>query len=395
MLSLSHIKYNIRKIYVYKFFVSLNFVSAILVPFFSEWGGLDFSQIMFLQSWFMLWIFLLEIPTGAVADYFGRKYSLFLCSVFYLISFLVYISEPNFYIFLIAEFLSALAFALYSGADEALLYDSLKQNNQENISKKIFGRAGSFNLGGIMTGSLLGGVIASQFGLKMPMLLMVIPAAINIFIALSLKEPTRHKKSDNHENYINILKNGIKFFYNHKILKIIVFDMLAIASIAYFIIWLFQEGLQQNGLNLVYFGIVQAIFIGIQVVIMNNYERCEKLFKSKTNYLLFSGLTVGIAFVIAGLFMHNLIIIVCMFFSGFALSRKQLMSSYINKHIPSEQRATVLSTISMFGKLILIFIIPIVGFMVDWSLNYALIIIGAIAIILSFLSRIKERYLVD
>ena len=83
------------------------------------------------------------------------------------------------------------------------------------------------------------------------------------------------------------------------------------------------------------------------------------------------------------------------FFSGFALSRKQLMSSYINKHIPSQQRATVLSTISMFGKLILIFIMPIVGLMVDWSLNYTFIIIGVASIILSFLSRIKEKYLLD
>ena len=42
-------------------------------PSFTEWGGITFTQIMFLQGWFMAMIFIFEIPTGSIADYFGRK----------------------------------------------------------------------------------------------------------------------------------------------------------------------------------------------------------------------------------------------------------------------------------------------------------------------------------
>ena len=54
---------------------------SVLVLFFTEWGGITLQQALILQSWFMGWMFLLEIPTGTVADYFGRKISLVLSQV--------------------------------------------------------------------------------------------------------------------------------------------------------------------------------------------------------------------------------------------------------------------------------------------------------------------------
>jgi hypothetical protein len=43
------------------------------VPVFREWGRLSFTAIFALQAWFMLMSFLLEVPTGTVADRFGRR----------------------------------------------------------------------------------------------------------------------------------------------------------------------------------------------------------------------------------------------------------------------------------------------------------------------------------
>ena len=36
--------------------------------FYTDWGGLKLSEVLFLNSWFMLWNYLLEVPTGTVAD---------------------------------------------------------------------------------------------------------------------------------------------------------------------------------------------------------------------------------------------------------------------------------------------------------------------------------------
>ena len=59
----------ISRYYAFVFFKDLAFFSAVLVPFFTDWGGINLTQVQILQSWFMFWMFILEIPTGAVADF--------------------------------------------------------------------------------------------------------------------------------------------------------------------------------------------------------------------------------------------------------------------------------------------------------------------------------------
>jgi len=45
-----------------------HFMAAVLVPFYTQWGGLTLTGVMLLNAWFMAWNFALEIPTGAVAQ---------------------------------------------------------------------------------------------------------------------------------------------------------------------------------------------------------------------------------------------------------------------------------------------------------------------------------------
>ncbi len=78
-----------------------------------------------------------------VADYFGRKQSIVVGLLFYFFGVLLYGFVPSFYIFLICEMILALGVALMSGADKALIYDTLKDHNQSDQSKKVFGKAQS------------------------------------------------------------------------------------------------------------------------------------------------------------------------------------------------------------------------------------------------------------
>ncbi|MCD6115166.1 MFS transporter [bacterium] len=386
---------NLWKIYLFKFFVSLHFTAGVLVPFFIDWGGINFTQIMILQSWFMLWTFLLEIPTGAVADYLGRKHSLALACGVNAIAAFVYASMPNFYIFLLGEFLWAMSAALLSGADEAFVYDTLRKINETKKSKKIFGRVESFGLAGIMIGAPIGSFIADQFGLRAPMLLLIVPFSIAFLIALTFKEPKTTQKIES-KRYFNILKDGMKFFYRSRVLKILAMDMIFIASVAYFMIWLYQPMLKQAGINIGYFGIVHACFVVSQILIMNNYQRLERIFGSKKRLIFFSAAITGVMFIIGGLTTFiPLVLLAIILGGGFGLSRRPLFVSYMNKYIPSPKRATVLSTISMIRRFALVIINPAVGLLVDWSLNYTLIILGVAAIVFSLISKIEESQLID
>ena len=137
-------KDNIWKLYIFHFLRSMHFTGGVLVPFFTIWGGISLTQVFILQSWFMICIFLLEVPTGAVADRYGRKTSIILATLIGIAAPLVYASYPAFTIFFIAESLWALSSSLLSGAGEALTYDTLKKLKREDESKKFFARVKSF-----------------------------------------------------------------------------------------------------------------------------------------------------------------------------------------------------------------------------------------------------------
>ncbi len=91
--------------------------------------------------------FLFEVPTGAVADFLGRKTSLALGALLGGIAAFLYTSRPLLAVFVVAEAVFALAFTFQSGADEALAYDSLKAIGKQKDSKRILSRMESFKLG--------------------------------------------------------------------------------------------------------------------------------------------------------------------------------------------------------------------------------------------------------
>src|SRR5262245_10144409 len=155
----------------------MHFFSAVLVPFYTDWGGITLHQVFLLNAWFFLCNFLLEVPTGTVADFLGRKWSLALGSAVAFLGVLLYASAPRIEVFVAAEAILAVAYTLHSGADEALAYDSLKADGRQSLAASVIGRMEAFKLGGIVTATILGGFIAGRFGLRAPMMTTAVPAA--------------------------------------------------------------------------------------------------------------------------------------------------------------------------------------------------------------------------
>ncbi len=391
---------NIRKLYAFKFCISLHFIGGVLIPFFTIWGGINFTQIMILEAWFMLWVFLLEIPSGSVADYVGRKNTLILACIAHIIAVVIYTSMPLFFIFMLGEFMWALAEALMTGTNQALIYDSLQAvaDSETEKSKIIYGRSESFGLVGYMVAAPIGSFLAAALDLRAPMLFMALPFAGAFIIALTFPEP-QTSQSPEKKQYLQIMKAGVKYFYQNKILKILAFEMIAIGAVAFLMFWLYQSMLIQSNINIAYFGIITSIIIGSEIVVMNSYNKLERIFRSKRRYLLFSGLITGAMFLVGGLSLAfqllPLMLVAIVLTISFGMTRAPLLISYMNKHIPSQERATVLSTINMFQTLSFVIVYPLVGFSVDWSLTMTLLLLGIAGIGFSLISRVKEEYLID
>ena len=82
-------------------------------------------------------------------------------------------------------------------------------------------------------------------------------------------------------------------------------------------------------------------------------------------------------------------------FTGLTWARDSLLLNYMNKHIPTPIRATVMSTYSMIWALVNAVFFLAVGLLAEWSLEWTFIILGSIGLVATFLSSVKEEHLLD
>lgn len=367
----------INKNYAYAFFKDFAFFSAVLVPFFTQWGGISLFQVQLLQSWFSLWVFILEVPTGAIADKIGRKHSIALGSLIVALAVLLYGIFPRFEIFLLSEFLFAIGFAFTSGADQALLYDTLKEEKKENESKKILGRAESFHLLGMLAAAPIGSLMAARLGLNAPMLLSSIPFFMAALIGWSIPEPKIHTGESAAPKYLDLVKNGLIALKSNSILRSLAIDSVLVAASAYFVIWFYQPILTKIGVPVIYFGFIHAIFVGFQVFISANFKLIEKIIGQGKKYLTVSALLTSLSFFIVAIYPNLFsVFLLILLAGGLGLTRSTYITAMANHYIKSKERATVLSSVSMLRRFSLIILNPLVGFTADRSLGLALFLVG-------------------
>lgn len=395
MTDLKHYHANIWKVYLIRMLFWMHFVAAVMVPFFTQWGGLQFSQILFINAWFMLWMFIFEVPTGTIADVFGRKRSMLTGTMIAIAGTLIYVSHPGFYIFLLAELVLACGYTMMSGAEEALAYDSLIMAGRDHDSKKVFGRMESFKLGGIIVGALAGGVIAKFFGLRLPFLMHCVPLAICALLVLSLKEPVHHQ-SDKKPRYTDLLKAGWQQFRSDKVIRILMLDMVSIGAWVWLIIWFYQKLLAMAGVDIVWFGLVHTLMCLAQIAVLERVAFLEKWLGSKRRLLVITAVIAGLGFIALG-FLSNawLIAAVIVIVSGFGLARGPLFTNYLNKFITSEKRAIMLSMVSMLRTITIMVVNTLAGIAAYFSITKTMTGIGLMILMLVMISKVSEDHLID
>ncbi len=346
----------------------------------------------------MFWQFVLEIPTGAIADKLGRKFSIALGGLGTSLCFLIYSLKPNLIFFLIAEFLASLGGSLVHGADKALIYDKLRQLKRTREAKHVFSNYTIASTLGIIISLPIGSYIADATMSFHPnnysfvMALSSVPVFISFLIPWFIKEP---KIKSHKENYFLIMKNGLKYFLTHKILRLLALDLALVSSTTFFIFWLYQPLLINSGIDIKYFGFVASAFNIFEIVLLKNLKLIEKKFDNR-KIIFLTAAVPSLMFVILGLTDNIILIIFGLFLIvGLRDLRRPIFEHYMNKLMPSKQRATVLSSINMLERLIMTLIYPVVGFLVDKSLSMALIVLGLVTFALSITSKVTKDMVKD
>src|SRR3989338_9934981 len=108
----------------------INALNAIITLFYLH-RGITIDQIFYLSIFWSLTSLVLEVPTGYLADRFGRKCTLLLGVLLLVLSYIVMWSAHGFPAFIGVLVLMSASFCCFSGTQEAFLYDSLKELGTE------------------------------------------------------------------------------------------------------------------------------------------------------------------------------------------------------------------------------------------------------------------------
>jgi MFS family permease len=339
-------------------------------------------------------ILILEIPSGAIADFLGRKVGLTLSALSISAAAFTYSIIPNLYLFFLAETLWAFGSALMSGTNEAFLYISLKSYNQEANISTFLGRSRTINLIALTISAPIGSLIAQFISLQFTMTCLAL-IYINAFIvALTFKEPKLTDIDYKKESYFRIIISGFRELGRNKTLRTLAFDWIPINVLIFFMFWSYQVYLQAIGILIGWFGFILA---GINIVNALFSIIIPSLLKSSKNkrlFLILINLINGITYLLLGfttiipIGLALILIIV-----AFGYTRYFIFVDGINLQIESENRATVLSTINMFGSLLRAIFYPFVGLLVEWNVFSVFIMTGVLILFLTLFTRSKSEYL--
>lgn len=116
-------KKNISSLYIIKISKWFNLVMPVVVLFYQD-NGMGMQEIFMLKSIYSIAIVVLEIPSGWMADMWGRKKTLILGAVLGSAGFLMYSFSFGFFAFAMAEIVLGAGHSFVSGADSAMLYEA-------------------------------------------------------------------------------------------------------------------------------------------------------------------------------------------------------------------------------------------------------------------------------
>ncbi|MFK5923480.1 MAG: MFS transporter [Verrucomicrobiota bacterium] len=218
--------HNARLFILFRIFFSCRFYYPVFAILFVDFG-LSIEQFAYLNLAWAISIVVLEVPSGALADQFGRRTLLIAASVLMLAEMLILclspvvdltslVNDPTahkkavsflFIIFLFNRIISGAAEAAASGADEALAYDSLAAENREWKWSQITLQLMRWQAFSFILVSLIGAAVydpkfinwlvsffasSTRFSqaqtLKFPIFLNLLMAMITLGISLRMKE---------------------------------------------------------------------------------------------------------------------------------------------------------------------------------------------------------------
>nr|MCK5732454.1 MFS transporter [Mycoplasmatota bacterium] len=381
-------KRNIVLDYIHTFFRSTNFTHGIWVAYLLV-RGFNLLDVGLFETVFHLSSLTMEVPTGVIGDLYGRKTSRVLGIITYFIYIAIMLLSMNYFLIIIGFIFCGVSYTFESGSADALVYDSLKEIGEEDSFMKVNGiREVIYQASAVLVLALTGLLLEGKHNIDFLLTgIMFLLALVSILMMKETHIPHKTEglsfKQRINEHFVKTWKVVVS---NKRLTLLIVIGALLFAPVTSLFIYA-QDYFQYNGFSerwMLWFLAGHSLTAAIGGFLASRIEK--KVGEKKLLYILPIVLalcfwvtlipTYGfIGFIIIG-FIDSLFFVV--------------IFDYINKLIPSETRASVLSFFGMCFSFVMILTFPIMGLIGDstsiwWAFFFIAVVISCVVLILLYI----------
>jgi MFS family permease len=376
---------NVRRFYLFAFFFNFQPWVPIWVLYLIEERGLTLAQVAAMEAVFQGVIVLAEMPTGAIADRWGRKTSMLLGGIGAPLGIVFFGLADSFGMLLLSYTVWAFSFTLFSGADSAFVYDSLASVKREGEFSRVMGRGRALAMGAAMVGALIGAPMAAVMGLTTPIFVGAAMSVLATVVVLTFREPPRHEEHVELK-YCQIICEALRYARSHAQVRTMMalHAVLAIAALSGFI--MIQPYLSAHDVPTAQFGIFVVAAHGAAALGSLSAHRLAGRLGEGATFGLVTGALGGGFLVLAGL--DSLVVFPAFALIYFANSAfVPLSNGYVSRHSPQHLRATLISVTSMGASLAVVVSQPAIGYTADaTSLQGAFALVGLVVLVLGSLA---------
>ena len=339
-------------------------------------AGLSNFEAFAANAFFTAGMVLFEVPTGVVADVWGRRVSYLLGTLTLagstFLYWLLWVMNAPFVPWAIVSMLLGLGFTFFSGAVEAWLVDALHYAQYDGTLEAVMGKGQMVGGAAMLGGSVLGGVIAQATNLGVPFLMRVGVLGAMFFVAARMMEdlgftpePSAHPLQDVKKLFHESVDYGLR---NPPVRWMMLAAPFA-SGVGIYTFYALQPYLLElwgNPKAYSVAGLAAAIVAGAQIVGGYLAPFFRKLFRKRTSALILA--TFATAGVLAALGLTNSFWVALVLLTLWAMifaAESPIRQAYLNDMIPSRQRATVLSFDSLMGSSGGVVIQPVLGKVAD------------------------------
>jgi MFS family permease len=364
-------------------------------------AGLNNFQAFAANAFFTAGMVLFEVPTGIVADAWGRRASYLLGTVTLAVTtalylWLWYVDGP-FWAWAVSSILIGLGFTFFSGATEAWLVDALHATGYRGSLDAVFARAQVFVGAGMLIGSGGGGYLAQIAGLGAPYLLRAAVLVVMFLLAAVLMRdlgftPQRGRLGPEVRRIAGqSVEHGLKV----PAVRWLMIAAPFTGGVAIYVGYALQPHLlnlwgDQSAYGIA--GLAAALLAAAQIAGGLVTPRIRPLFRRRTDMLLTMLGLGSVAIVLIGLIPNFWAVLgLIMAWGLVSAAAAPVRQAYLNEMIPSQQRATILSFDSMMSSAGGVVVQPALGRAADlwgYPVSYVLSgIVSAMALPFVWLSR--------